>query len=100
MKEYGIYIQNGSGRPYMVNPYDNIESAKIALQNMLAYHNKIKQPYFVDNDFFENKNPLFSHSKYYCIKYREVTEWVVYSQKEDRKEDDHSNILFFSNYFH
>ena len=36
MKEYGIYIKNGKGRPYMIHFYNNIESAKFKVYDIIS----------------------------------------------------------------
>ena len=43
------------------------------------YDNKRKF-YYVDNDFFNNKYPYTLNGDYYCIKQRQVSEWVSYSK--------------------
>ena len=55
LKEYGIYIRQGSGTPYMIHIFDNLDNAKIKLYDMISLDEERLNPYFVDNDFFENR---------------------------------------------
>lgn len=97
MKQYGIYIRVGSGTPYMVHFFDNINSAKIKLYEMLQLEEERQRPYFVDNDFFDNKYNSSSKLKYFSIKVREVSDWKQYSEEKEGEIKD-NNIIFFNNY--
>ena len=94
MKEYGIYIRQGSGKPYMIHIYDNFFSAKIKLYDMICLDEERQRPYYVDNDFFDNKYNFIFDLKYYCIKCREVGEWKTYSKEDDNKIEDNKIIYF------
>lgn len=78
MKEYGIYIRQGSGTPYVIHMYSNIDSAKIK-----SSEEERQRPYFVDNNFYINKYNISTKLKYFCIKEREVWEWKNYSEEID-----------------
>ncbi len=95
MKEYGIYIRKGSGTPYMIHFFDNIESAKIKLYEMIKLEEERQRPYFVDNDFFDNKYNISTKLKYFCIKQREVSEWNNYSKEKSEKNN---NKILYLNY--
>lgn len=97
MKEYGIYIRQYSGTPYMIHIYDNITSAKLKLYEMIQLDEERQKPYFVDNDFYNNKYNISIKLKYYCIKEREVLEWKNYSEEKNNREND-NKIIFFNNY--
>ena len=97
MKEYGIYIRCCGGKPYMLHVFDNIMQAKLKLYDMISTEEERGRPYFVDNDFFDNKYPCSVNLKYYCIQEREVSEFVRYSEeKEVKKEKD--KIVFFQEF--
>lgn len=100
MKEYCLYIQNGNAIPYIAQTSKNLNAVKLTLYNIVSLEEERKRPYFVDNDFFDNKNILVSNSKYLCIKVRDVSEWNKYSEEEEKEEiqNDYSNIRYFSNY--
>ena len=97
MKQYGIYIRCNGGIPYMIHFYDNINDAKIHLYDMINLEEERGRPYFVDNDFFNNKYKNCLNLKYYCIKVREVSDFEVYSEKSSIK-DECNNILYFNNF--
>lgn len=97
MKEYGIYIREGSGTPYMIHIFNNIDSAKIKLYDMVQLEEERQRPYFVDNDFFFNKYNISTKLKYFCIKEREVHEWTNYSE-EKNIEKENNKIIFINNY--
>ena len=80
MKEYGIYIKNGNGSPYMIDFHKSIESAKFAVYDIISLEEKRGRQYFVDNDYFENKYHFAGNLKYICIKERDVTNWSNYSE--------------------
>lgn len=96
LKEYGIYIRNGSGTPYMIHIYNNIYSAKSKLYEMIELDEERHRPYFVDNDFFSNKYNTASKLKYYCIKCREVSDWKTFSETDITKDND--KIIFLNNF--
>lgn len=96
MRQYGIYIRHGSGTPYMVHFFDNIYSAKSKLYEMLQLEDERQRPYFVDNNFFDNKYNISSKLKYYSIQVREVSEWEKYSEEEEGEINN--NIIFLNNY--
>lgn len=95
MKEYGIYIRHGEGKPYMLQIFNDIDLAKIKLFDMISLEEQRNRPYFVDNDFYNNKYNISIKLKYFCIKEREVTEWEKYSEE---KEIEQNNIIYFNNF--
>lgn len=95
MKEYGIYIRHGEGKPYMLQIFNDIDLAKIKLFDMISLEEQRNRPYFVDNDFYDNKYNISIKLKYFCIKEREVTEWEKYSEE---KEIEQNNIIYFNNF--
>ncbi len=98
IKEYGIYIQQGTGSPYMIHIYNNIDSAKSMLYQMIQLEEDRRRPYYVDNDFYKNKYGLVSNVKYMRIKVRDVSDWETYSEEEIEKEENKSNIVYLNNY--
>lgn len=96
MKEYTILIKQGSGRSYYLKSYDSLEQAKIELYEMVNLCEERSRPYYVDNDFFNNKYNLATKLRYFCLKEREVTEWEKYSEENSKKNVyNNSNIIFF-----
>ena len=85
--EYGIWIMNNGGKPYMLNPYHSFGEVYNALTIMVSEVQGRHQPYYVDNDFFENEYPAMLNCRMFCIKEREVSEWEKYSQYKHIKLD-------------
>lgn len=81
----------------MIHFYNTIDAAKLKLYDMISLEEERGRPYYVDNDFFENKYIHNFSGTYYCIKERDVTEFVKYSET-DTKEKKQNNIIYFSNY--
>ena len=97
MKEYCIYVCKGRCSPYIVSSYNSIYEAKEALYNMLDYYKTRKKLFFVDNDFYNNIFSNYVSGDYYCIKEREVTEWIKY---EEYKSNQKCNkIINFKNIY-
>lgn len=78
----------------MINIYNNIDSAKLMLYQMIQLEEERKRPYYVDNDFYKNKYGLVTNLKYMRIKVREVSDWETYSEVEK----ENNNILYMKNY--
>lgn len=97
MKEYGIYIRCNSGQPYMIHFYNNITSAKLKLYDMISLDEERGRPFYVDNDFFNNKYSCSNCIKYYCIKVRDVSDFDIYSEEKARDEND-KKIIYLSNF--
>lgn len=95
MKEYGIYIRQYSGKPYMIHFYNDIDIAKFELYDMISLEEERGRPYYVDNDFFNNTYNMSTKLKYFCIKEREVSEWEDYSETNEKQEN---KIVFFQNF--
>ena len=96
MKEYVIYHRHGSGKPYTLNTYKTIDSAKMKLYDIVSLEDERQRPYFVDNDFFNNKYRLVGDLYYLCIMEREVSEWKRYTEEKALQKDN--KILYFMNY--
>lgn len=81
----------------MIHIYNNIDSAKIKLYDMIKLEEDRQRPYFVDNDFFNNKYNISTKLKYFSIREREVTEWKQYSEEKSCNEES-NKILYLHNY--
>ena len=97
MKEYGIYTICKGGTPYMIHFFTDITSAKLKLYDMISLEEERRRPYFVDNDFYDNKYAYCSNLKYFCIKEREVSEFTKYSEEESQNKEN-NKIIFFQNF--
>ena len=90
MKEYTIYARQGNAKPYTIGTYKTIASAKLKLYDIISLEIERKRPFFVDNDFFENKYALGSELFYISILERDVKEWRKFSEIDLAK----NNLLF------
>lgn len=90
MKEYTIYARQGNAKPYTIGTYKTIASAKLKLYDIISLEIERKRPFFVDNDFFENKYALGSELFYISILERDVKEWRKFSEIGSAK----NNLLF------
>lgn len=97
MKEYCIYVRQGTSTPYRLERYSTFAEAQSALSLLVKYEEERQKPYYVDNDFFTNIYPLSISLKYLRLEEREVSEWNKYSYLETNTEEK-SNIVFLNNY--
>lgn len=97
MEEYCIYVRQGEGTPYLLKSYLNIIEAKKALYEIIHFEEERGRPYYVDNDFFENKYNQAMTLKYLCIKVREVTEWANYSEEKSLQKNN-NKIIYIKNF--
>lgn len=97
MKEYCIYCIWNGGQPFILDTFKSLETAKFRLYDMISLEEERNRPYFVDNDFFDNKYNYVVRSKYFCIKERKVTEWEKYSEEETKIENK-NKIFYINNY--
>lgn len=81
----------------MVHFFNNINSAKAKLYEMIQLEEERERPYFVDNDFFDNRYNISTKLKYYSIKIREVSEWKKYSEEEIGEELKDNKIIYLKN---
>lgn len=93
IKEYTILCIYNSGCPFYLQTFYSLEDAKYKLFDMISLENERNRAYYVDNDFFENVYPAnLQRLKYFCIKERDVTEWVSVVKNNTRK----NNIIYFN----
>lgn len=98
MKEYCILIKNKNGFPYILDTFDNIDTAKLKLIDMISLEEERSRFYFVDNDFFNNKYPFNCNGKYFCIKEREISTWQNYTER-NKKDINVDKIINFYNFY-
>lgn len=89
IKEYSIYCIYNGGKPFFLDTYSDLISAKLKLYDMISLEKERNRPFYVYNDFFENDYPSTVHGKFFCIKERTVSDWETYSE-----EDTKNNIIF------
>ena len=54
-KEYCIYCIYNGGTPFILKTFKTLEAAKAKLTEMIDLEKERNRPYFVENNFFENK---------------------------------------------
>ena len=94
MKEYTIFARHGTAKPFTIGSYKSITSAKLKLYDIIGLEIERKRPFFVDNDFFNNKYNLGSNLFYLSILEREVQEWKKF--EENAKVND--NLFYLYNF--
>ena len=97
MKEYCIYCIWNGGRPFILDTFNTLDMAKIKLYDMISLEEERQRPYFVDNDFFNNKYSCAGRLKYFCIKERNITEWEKYSK--EKSDIENNNKIIYINSF-
>lgn len=97
MKEYTLYLRHGKAMPFTFSSFKTFESAKAQLYSMIQTEIERGRPFYVDNDFFDNKYDLGSNLYYMCIMEREVGEWHKFSQTVSDKREN-KKIKYFCNY--
>lgn len=99
-KEYCILCIYGNGTPFYLDTFDSIEKAKLKLYEMIALEQERGRPYYVNNDFYNNEYTQNVKGKYFCIKERNVSNWVQYfdSNLNTNVKNYKSNIIHFNNY--
>ena len=58
IKEYSILQRHGSGNAYIIHTFKDIVATKIKLYDIINLEENRGRPYYVDNDFFNNKYSL------------------------------------------
>ena len=64
---------------------------------MIQLEEERQRPYFVDNDFYNNKYVMVGKLRYSCIKERKVSEWERYSEKR-KQQNNFVMIIYRYNY--
>lgn len=97
MKEYVIYQRHGNAKPFMIHTFTDILSAKIKLNDIVSIEEERGRPYFVDNDFFNNKFSHCSDLYYLSILERDVSDWNKYSENQEKNREK-EKIIFMNNF--
>ena len=99
LKEYSIYQRHGTGTPFMIHFFNNIMDAKLKLYDIIRIEEESNRPYYIDNDFFDNKYNFISDLYYLKILVRDVTDWEKYSEEESKEsKKNHNKIIFMQDY--
>ena len=88
MKGFSIYQRHGNVKPFMMHTFTDVLSAKLKLNDITATEEERGRPYFVDNDFFNNKFSHCSNLYYLCIMEREVGECSKFCEKQSQIKEE------------
>ena len=92
-KEYTIYCVYNGGKPFNLLTFKSFNDALIHLYNIIDLEKERNRAYYVDNDFFNNIfPPNLQNLKYFCIKERDVSDWIKYKSISNKK----NNIIYFN----
>ena len=89
--------RHGSGNPFILHSFNNINSAKLKLYDIIGLEEERGRPYFVDNDFFNNKYKDVKDLYYLQIVVRDISEWKAYSEEKEIKKEN-NKIIFIQNF--
>lgn len=102
MKEYVILQQINNGCPWHTVTYKTFEEAHKILLFLTEELEYKRKPFYVDNEFYENKYMLgLPNQRYFQIQFRDVSDWVSVDQENNfvknnvRKKNNQNNILYF-----
>ena len=71
MKEYCIYCIWNGGRPFILDTFKTLDSAKLKLYDMVSLEEERERPYYVDNDFFKKQIHLRGKIEVFLYKRKE-----------------------------
>lgn len=94
-KEYSILCIYNGGKPFYLGSYSSIHEAKVKLYDIISLEQERGRPYYVNNDFFKNEYTQNVKCKYFCIKERNVSNWVEYKEINNQIKN---NIIFFNEF--
>lgn len=93
VKEYSIFCIFNGGKPFYLDTYNDLITAKLKLYDMISLEKERHRPFYVHNDFFENDYPSSINGKFFSIKVRTVSEWETYSDS-DENQSQKNNIIY------
>ena len=96
MQEYTIKIKCNGGTPYFLYNYKSFNECYAHLIDMIILEEERGRPYFVDNNFFNNKYKNCTNLKYFKILVRDVSEWFDYDENNSKNEKN--NIIYFNKF--
>ena len=77
--QYCLFCKQGGGAPYTINTYDDLQQVFNTISHLEARHNQYHHNFYIDNDFYENKMPLYENSFYYKFLRRPVADWEEFT---------------------
>ena len=82
--EYTLYVQMKSGKPYIgVWRATELHDVFREVGEIEKKHAKIQLPFYIDNDFYQNKFKDVQVGCYYKFMKRKVNDWETLETKEN-----------------
>ena len=92
--EYAIFCRHNGGKEFIIDTYKNFDAAYYRLMDIISRRQELNYKTYVHNDFYENTDlPTIKGCSIYCIKFRQVSNYIVYSKKSESKNEK-SNIFY------
>lgn len=77
--EYGCYIQNKGAMPYIAGwRGSSIEDVYRYIAEIEKRHNRYRQHFYIDNDFYNNKYNNSDYVYYYRFLIRKINDWDTF----------------------
>lgn len=81
--EYTLYIQVSNATPYIgIWKGDNLKDVYRKIGEIEHKHNKYRQPFYIDNDFYKNEYSNVQNGVYYKFMCRKINDWKELKTKE------------------
>jgi hypothetical protein len=94
--EYVLYVRQGQACPFLLNdhrPYTDLEQVIEKIHDIEKDHAKrVEKNFYIDNDFYDNKQILLSSGVYYKFLRRKVADWESFTTNEEEKD----NIIYLN----
>lgn len=98
--EYCLYIQVNNALPYITQLayMTTINDLHRKIQEIEKKHNRYKQRFYIDNDFYDNKYSIKSGGTYYKFLRRPVADWEEFYEYEVYENAVNSKVVNIFNY--
>ena len=94
--EYVLFVRQGQACPFLLNdnkPYTDMEQVIKKVHDIEKDHaRRVEKNFYIDNDFYNNKQILMSNGVYYKFLRRKVADWEDFKTNEEEK----SNIVYLN----
>lgn len=93
--EYTCYVQVKNGCPYIgIWRGESIADVYRDILQIEKRHNRYRQQFYIDNDFYKNKYKNGDFTYYYRFMFRKVNDWQTLKLKE-KEQPSRDRILQF-----
>lgn len=73
--EYAVYCRVATACPYIKATFNNKKQLKAFMEDIIKWHNRYHQIYYVDNEGYKNDYNNNLNGTYYKILRRAVNDW-------------------------